>query len=115
MTTAVQEFTFGTTPPEVIREALGSDNYPMELVGDEADIVRDIVNQGIDSHLEAVSGDFKWGTRNLSNGTPFVKVLKCSVTPDGMLCLLRRLEEHGSEESDMLRSDILMTLDIDEI
>ena len=102
-------FTYGTTPEAVIRKALsecGHDPYPMELCGKEGELVRELVNQGIDSHLQAVTGKFT------VNGNR----LHCKVDHDGMVCLLRRLNE--SEDFDTassIRGGILTTLEIEEI
>jgi len=115
MIETVQTFSYGMTPPEVIKAALGDESYPMELVGEEAKVVEELVNQGIDSHLEAVLGEFNWDTRKTVGGFPVTTVLKCNVSPDGMICLLRRLDEHGSDEAMSLRTSILSTLDIEEV
>jgi hypothetical protein len=124
-------FTYGTTPVDTIRQAL-PDFYTMELVGDAADVVRTIVNQGIDSHLEACNmptrGDrYEWlpaDSRRLS------RRLACRVSRESMIVLLRRLEEYQTqhwqtdeeeeenreeEEAMSLRTDILGQLGIEEI
>ena len=120
----MQTFTAGTTPAEVIKAALIADvevqdnMYPMTLVGEEAEIVENLVNVGIDAHLEACNmpsryDSFKWvGSR-----------LKCSVSIESMLVLLRRMTEghiylDGETEEDaamLLRSGILQTIDIEEV
>jgi len=105
---------FGTVADDIVTQSLGSHNYPMELVAEDAELMRRMVNQGIDSHLEAVTGTFDWGTRDVG-GKPLCSILKCSVDPKGMICLLRRLIEDESEEAHMLREDILTTLDIEEL
>ena len=107
-------YSFGNTPKDVLKTAIGNKNYSMELVGNDAEIMRRLVNMGIDSHLEAITGKCDWSTRDLK-GKPFCRILKCSIDPKGMLCLLRRLLEDGTEEAETLRSDILTTLDIEEV
>ena len=62
------------------------------------------VNQGIDSRLEG----FTASVFDSSTG-------KCMIAPDEMKVLLRRLYESGSEESWSLRTDILSTLNIEEV
>lgn len=116
-------FSWGTTPPEIIRErleALGRP-YPMELVGEDAEVIREVVNQGIDSHLEAIFGTFEWKPRKLESGAVLAVPLCCELEPDSMLVLLRRLEEYDSDDEERqdaamsLRSSILETLEIEEI
>jgi hypothetical protein len=114
--------TFGTCPTDVIRARLNGKNYPMEIMGsEEVEMLARVVNQGIDSHLEAVTGDFGKVERKLPpsemfpEGALIASGVKCDITPDGMLCLLRRLNEDGTEEADSLRGSILSTLNIEEI
>jgi len=124
-------FSYGTTPVETIREAL-PEFYPMELVGDAADVVHEIVNQGIDSHLDACNmpsrGDrYTWLAPAASRR---VCRLSCHVSRESMIVLLRRLEEYQTqhwqtdeeeeenseeEEAMSLRTDILGTIGIEEI
>ena len=101
----IARHTYGTTPKDVIAAALGEENYPMSLVGDDRDIVIEMVNQGIDSHLEAITSS------TFANGPK----LECSVSPADMLVLLRRLGESDKEEAMSLRMAILSTLNIEEI
>jgi hypothetical protein len=107
-------FTAGTTPEAVIRKALRTEQfetYYMELVGDDADLLVKLRNQGIDSHLQAVTGDIGWNGRRL----------RCDLDHDGVICLLRRLHEISdsdapeSSAASSLRSSILTTLEIEEI
>jgi hypothetical protein len=102
--------TFGSTPDQTIRQALakecGGRNYSMSLVGEDADVVRSVVNQGIDSHLTAVvHGHFRWQGHRLI----------CDVDPSDMLVILRRLYDDGGDVAWSLRSGILGTIGIEEI
>lgn len=110
--------TYGLTPPEIIAHCL-PDVYPMDLVGEAAEVIVQVVNQGIDSHLEAVFGDFEWYNRTLKDGRPYMTALRCKVPKESMLVLLRRLYEFADdeffEEAWSLRSDILSTIDLEEI
>ena len=103
-------YTFGTTPEQVIRTAFASEipsgKYHMDLVGEDAHSVIDAVNEGIDSHLTAITD---------SEFTPSGRRLGCKVTEDDMIVLLRRLGDSGSNEAMSLRSSILQTLEIEEI
>jgi hypothetical protein len=72
--------------PSGIRESLpqelGERPYPMELVGDDADALRSVVNEGVDSFLAAVVGSqFHWRAHRLV----------CAVDHSDMLVILRRL------------------------
>ena len=105
--------TAGTTPEQVIKNAVTTQcpgGYPMKIVDpDEWTVVAECVNQGIDSHLEALT------LRSIfDNG-------QCLVHPEELHVLLRRLwewydnEEKDSEIAFDLRSSILVTLDIEEV
>jgi hypothetical protein len=103
-------FTFGTTPEKTIRQALsaecGDRAYPMELVGEDADALRNVVNEGIDAHLTAVvRSHFQWRGHRLI----------CGVDHSDMLVILRRLFDAGSDAGWSLRSAILGTLGIEEV
>lgn len=106
----MKTYSFNSTPNDVIREALGHESYDMTLVGEDAQVVRDAVNQGIDAHLEAITdSNFDWDARGR---------LVCDVAQGDMLVLLRRLGEmavNGNEVAMSLRSSILTTLDIEEV
>lgn len=107
-------FSYGTTPVSEIKAALAAQcngrPYSMELVGEDAQVVSDAVNQGIDAHLEACfcpsRGDsFTWsGSR-----------LYCQVSCESMPVLLRRLSEFDNDAAMSLRSSILETIGIEEI
>lgn len=128
----MKRYSYGMTPPAVIRDALqamkprepgAAPVYSMELVGQDAEVVQNVVNKGIDSHLEACfipdRGDvFEWvsGTKNRAAH------LRCLVSVDSMLVLLRRLAEFNSPDCEAdedtamsLRSGILDTLEIEEV
>jgi hypothetical protein len=98
-------YSFGCTPVEVISKAL-TENYPMSLVGEDAKVVEQAVEMGIDSHLEAFTeSSFRWKAGRL----------ECEVSPKDMLILLRRISEFGTSQADDLRTAILSTLDIEEV
>lgn len=113
----MQRFTYGTCPADVIRIAVNTqcpNGYPMTIKSQrEWKWISDAVNQGIDSHLEALT---QRSTFNVSTG-------ECNVHPDELHVLLRRLGEMECEEEDEengdsphdLRSCILSTLDIEEV
>ena len=89
----MKSLTYGTVPPDLeITEP-----YWMDLKGGDLKTVADIVNQGIDSHLEAVFTTQK--------GTEVT--IKDSAS---MRCFLRRCAESGDEETMLLASDIMTTL-----
>lgn len=70
--------------------------YNIEIVDPiELEILTEIVNQGIDSHLEAVTSKDNGKVVNVKAGDKVV-CRKFQFIPDksGMLCLLRRLEEY---------------------
>lgn len=91
-----------------IREAQ-TEPYSMSLVGHDAQAVQAAVNQGIDSHLEAcfvpARGDsYKWiGSYRL----------QCSVSPESLPVLVRRLLETGEDHAMSLASSICSTLEIE--
>jgi hypothetical protein len=100
------------TKQDSIRTALDTqcpDGYNIEChEGSEEFILLSlVVNKGIDSRLEAVTGlqEFKgqYGKRGFRFDTP------------SMLVVLRRLQEMQDDEADSLRSDILSTLGIEEV
>ena len=107
-------YSYGMTPASEIKAAVAAQcngrPYTMELVGEEGQVVMDVVNQGIDAHLEACfcpdRGDsFAW-----SNGR-----LHCHVSAESMPVLLRRLSELDNDTAMSLRSSILETIEIEEI
>lgn len=93
----MQTLTYGTLPDDL---AL-AEPYPMRLMGDDFDLFASVVNDGIDSHLEAV-----FTTQDGRNVT--------IEDTASMRCFLRRCIERweqGNEEAGDLASDILSTLD----
>jgi hypothetical protein len=104
----MKTYTYGMTPIDVIKTAIEeqTEEFTMELVGNEREMMTGIINQGIDSHLEAfTSSDFK------DNGHR----LFCKVSAPDMLVLLRRLTESDSEDAMSLRTSILDTYEIEEV
>lgn len=101
----MKTFTYGCTPKEILLSHL-PDYYPMELVGEDKDIMIDVINQGIDSHLEACTDTaHNWlGNR-----------LGLSISKNDMLVILRRLLESENENAFSLRTGILSTIGIEEI
>ena len=112
-------FTIGKTPDKTIERQL-PDTYIMELTNDDFELVKKLVNIGIDSRLQAVT-DLKLDI--IENKA------KLAFNKPSMVCLLNRLldySEFGSMhktnlldesqqfESYNLRSDILSTIDIEE-
>jgi hypothetical protein len=102
-------YSFGDCPDDVIRKACAAqcpNGYPMTIRSqDEWAAIAAAWNQGIDSHLEALTTR---STANASTG-------EVNVHPDELHVLLRRLYEDGGDEAWSLRSDILSTLDIEEV
>lgn len=108
-------FTMGTTPAKLIAKLCAEqcpDGYPMHLKSQrEWRILSLAWNQGIDSHLEALT------ERSSADATTGL----VNVHPDELHVLLRRLfEGDGRTESELdeswlLRSDILSSLGIEEI
>ena len=119
----MQTFSYGTTPPEVIKAAHMADKelqgrpFNMKLVGHDAELVMDAVNQGIDSHLEACNfpdlGDsYVWYTDPRMGD----RRLRCNVSVQSLPVLLRRLFEFDDDDEAMsLRSGILGQIGIEEI
>jgi hypothetical protein len=109
---------FGKTPKSAIRKALQvqcPDGYPMQLVGRDREALTRVVNQGIDSHLEAVTGiTFKQLDRKLGKAA-IARYLDCNISEDNMMVILRRLYEDEGDDAWSLRSGILSTLDIEEV
>jgi len=102
-------FSFGMCPDALIRKACredGPDGYPMTIRSKaEWRVIAKAWNQGIDSHLEALT---ERSRADASTG-------EINVHPDELHVLLRRLYEDGSEDAWSLRSAILENLGIEEI
>lgn len=91
-----------------ILELAPEDGYNMELKGEDAKLVRELVNQGIDAHLEACFIPDRGDQYEVQGAT-----LKCRVSPKSLAVLLRRLFEAGHERAELLASDICATLGIE--
>lgn len=84
----MKSLTYGTLPDrkEFVRRVapkLKDEGYEMELVGDDADWAIEVINQGIDSHLEAI---------RFTEGTGRYGKLKITIEDAGSLhTFLRRL------------------------
>lgn len=98
---------------DLVREAMAGESYPARFSRDDGEYVEAAVGQGIDSRLEACyvparGDDYTWGGG----------FLHCTISPESMPVLLRRLFESDSEENEgepgQLASDILTSLGIDE-
>lgn len=103
-------FSFGMTPETTIQAALAAEcgecDYSMELVEEDADALRKVVNEGIDGYLTAVvRSRFHWQGHRLM----------CGVDHADLLIILRRLYDDGCEAAWSLRSGILSTLGIEEV
>jgi hypothetical protein len=111
-------YTFGECPEDIIKEAVTCqcpDGYNMTIKDDETwGWIAACVNEGIDSHLEALTL-----RSTFDNGA-------CLVHPEELHVLLRRLLEMGWNQTEDqiegiadsphgLRSSILSTLDIEEV
>lgn len=109
----------GSTPWEQIRDAFNEqcpEGYPMQLVGEAAEVTIEVVNQGIDSRIEVVTFSESPGWKPTH---PTLGLHKLFVNLDlpGLLVYLRRLYEYEGEhyeEALLLRGDILSTLGIEE-
>lgn len=105
----MKTYSYNKTPVSVLRKAF-TEPYACSFTGETRLMVIEIVNQGIDSHLEA----FTESTFSQSNDNG-VNRLECLISPKDMLVFLRRLAENASEEAQSLRSDILESVKIEEI
>jgi len=106
-------YSYGLTPIELIKNSL-PDNYNIIINSkDEINLIIELTDQGIDSHLETILLQ----GRDSSYFNPS-KGLELNLSKQGMLCLLRRLYEsyymHDvfNEVAYNLRTDILSTLEI---
>lgn len=108
----MRSLTYGQLPDRSEFMAATADHfpYPMELVGQSAMVAIDAVNQGIDSHLEAVDAH---GFRPRYAHKAGVQI----ESPESMHTFLRRLTERwerddspDGEEAGDLASCILETL-----
>ena len=109
-------YSYGTCPPNIIRAAVHCqcpNGYRMELPPSGKDFATLLaaVNQGIDSHLEAVTG--------MTELAPDASILgtrrRFIFTPDAMAVICRRLAESSDDNAASFRISILSTLDIEEV
>ncbi|MGO8746202.1 MAG: hypothetical protein ACLQNE_09450 [Thermoguttaceae bacterium] len=111
----------GTVTYRAIRRAMGNEPFTMSLVDtDEIGAVVAAVNEGIDSHLEACfcpeRGDSYDGGERKAGKLVFCRTLECSISPESLPVLLRRLceSDFGDTETEnagmRLAADILMVL-----
>ncbi len=116
----------GTVAYETIRTAMGGEPFTMSLT-DENEIraVIEAVNEGIDAHLEACfcpdHGDRYEGGKRKAGKLVLCRTLDCTISPESLPVLLRRLCESDlggdaevQSEGNRLASDILMCLGINE-
>ena len=95
-------------------KAMSGEYFNMSLVGKEAKACINAVNQGIDAHLEACNcperGDSYNPTSRMVGKTLVCAALDCTVSPESMPTLLRRLSEDGDDNAMSLADGILQTL-----
>lgn len=89
-----KSLTYGVVPDDLTID----EPYRMDLRGDDLQAVADIVNQGIDSHLEAVCTTQKGSVVHILDSA-------------SMRCFLRRCMESEDENTKDLASCIMCTLD----
>ena len=104
---------------EPIRNAMNGEPFTMSLTDtDEIEAVIDAVNQGIDSHLEACfcpeRGDEYSGGKREAGRLVLCRTLDCTISPDSLPVLLRRLLDGDDEAGYRLANDILNVLGFDE-
>lgn len=117
---------FGAVDYETIRQAMDNEPFTMSLTDeDEIKAVVAAVNEGIDAHLEACfcpdRGDrYDGGTRRAGK-LVLCRTLECSISPESLPTLLRRLceSELGGDldvqsEGNRLACDMLMCLGFNE-
>ena len=76
--------------------------FDMSLTFDDLKMVKEVVNQGIDSRLEGFTRSIFWHTSD-----KFVIRLECKIHPNEMQILIRRLLELETEQAEMLADDIV--------
>lgn len=115
----------GTVTYQTIREAMNGEPFAMSLTDtDEIKAVIGAVNQGIDSYLEACycpdRGDRFDGGQRKAGKLVLCHSLDCSLSPESLPTLLRRLSESDLGDTEVegagmrLADDILMVLGINE-
>jgi hypothetical protein len=90
----------------------------MSLAAEDRQKVIAAVNQGIDSHLEACFVPFRGDSFRLETpqgirGKISGPRLECTVSPQSLPVLVRRLMESDDESAESLASDICPTLEIE--
>lgn len=109
----------GTVTYHTVRQAMNGEPFTMSLTGkDEIEAVVEAVNQGIDAHLEACycpdRGDRYEGGKRMAGRIVLCRTLECSVSPESLPVLLRRLFDSEDQTAVTLATDILASLGIDE-
>lgn len=103
--------TFSAYWQDTIGQAIAERNvapYPMSLVGPDIQACVDVVNQGIDSRLQACFVP--------DRGDKFERVgnrLECLVSAESLPILVRRLLESDNEHANSLAIDICQNLEIE--
>jgi len=94
---------------EAVDNNLSTEHYHMSLTGKDAVMMVMAWDQGIDSHLEALT------TRSTAQVVQdqYIKRLEVEVHRQELPVLIRRLVDLGEPEAEQLVSDILTSLDID--
>jgi hypothetical protein len=104
---------------KAVQDAMDGKLFTMNLTDqDEIKAIIAAVNQGIDAHLEACScpdrGDrYDGGTRKAGK-LVLCRTLECSVSPESLPVLLRRLFDSDDDAGNRLASDILTVLGFNE-
>jgi hypothetical protein len=115
----------GEVSYEAIRKAIGDKPFTMSLVEtDEIRAVIEAVNEGIDANLEAcfcpARGDSYEGGKRKAGKLLLCRTLECSVSPESLPVLLRRLceSDFGNAETESagmrLAADIFHVLGFNE-
>ena len=114
----------GKVTYKAVRRAMGRQPYTMSLTDTtEIRAVVEAVNQGIDAHLEACfcpdRGDRYEGGERKAGKLVLCRSLDCTVSPESLPVLLRRLFELDTTDDVVdaamsLGGDILLTLGFDE-
>jgi len=92
--------------------------FVMQVVGEELEIVKKVVNIGIDAHLEACYipefGDHYEIKTTMVKGMVLAVKLDCHISKESLPVLLRRLFESDNEAAWRLGHDIIDALQGDE-
>jgi hypothetical protein len=109
----------GTVSYQAVRNAMEGRPFTMSLTDtDDIKAVIAAVNEGIDAHLEACycpdRGDQYEGGKRKAGKLVLCSTLECSVSPESLPVLLRRLFDSDDEAGMMLAGDILTVLGINE-